>query len=70
MYALPDNPVFYKEITAGYLGRTIQDGKMEGQEASVRVLFSKWDVMKLERVAGSERVGRMVMDRGDTFDFV
>lgn len=70
MYSLPDNPVFYKEIVAGYLGRTISDGRMEGQEANVRVLFSKWDVMKLERVAGSERVGRMVMDKGDTFDFV
>ncbi len=69
-YSLPDNPIFYKEIVAGYLGTTIQAGRMEGTEPSARVLFSKWDVMKLERVAGTERVGRMVMDRGDTFDFV
>ena len=70
MYALPDNPVFYKEIVGGYLGRSVQEGRFEGGEPVAKCLFSKWDVLKLERVAGSERVGRMVLDRGDTFDFV
>jgi len=70
MYGLPDNPLFYREIVGGYLGRSVQEGRMEAGEGSARVLFSKWDVMKLERVAGTERVGRMVMDKGDTFDFL
>lgn len=70
MYGLPDNPIFYKEIVGGYLGRSVQEGKLEPGAGSVRVVFSKWDVMKLERIAGTERVGRMIRDKGDTFDFL
>lgn len=70
MYGLPDNPTFYKELVEGYLGRSMQEGRLEPSEGGVRVIFSKWDVMKLERVAGSERAGRMIREKGDTFDFL
>jgi U3 small nucleolar RNA-associated protein 25 len=70
MYGLPDNPNFYKEIVGSYLGRSVQEGKLEPGEGSVRVIFSKWDVLKLERIAGTERVGKMIRDKGDTFDFL
>lgn len=70
MYGIPDNPIFYKEIVGGYLGRSVQEGKLEPGEGSARVIFSKWDLLKLERVAGTERVGKMIKDKGDTFDFL
>jgi U3 small nucleolar RNA-associated protein 25 len=70
MYGLPDNPIFYKEIIGGYLGRSVQEGKLEPGEGSARVIFSKWDILKLERIAGTERVRKMITEKGDTFDFL
>ncbi|KAM6487309.1 DUF1253-domain-containing protein [Trichoderma sp. SZMC 28011] len=69
-YGLPDNPIFYKEIAGGYLAKSEKDMKIEPGQGTVRAIFSKYDVMKLERIAGSKRVGKMIQDRGDTFDFV
>jgi U3 small nucleolar RNA-associated protein 25 len=70
MYGLPENPVFYKEIIGGYLGRSMQERSLESGQAGVRVIFSKWDAMKLERIVGTVRVGKMTTDKGDTFDFL
>jgi U3 small nucleolar RNA-associated protein 25 len=70
MYGLPENPIFYAEIAGGYLGRSEQDMKIGPGQGTVRVMFSKYDVMKLERVVGSQRVGKMLKEKGDTFEFV
>jgi U3 small nucleolar RNA-associated protein 25 len=70
MYALPDNPLFYQEIAGGYLQKSEQSLLLEHGQGAVRVMFSKYDVMKLERIVGTSRVGKMLHDQGDTFDFV
>ncbi|KAL2264845.1 hypothetical protein VTJ83DRAFT_7355 [Remersonia thermophila] len=70
MYALPDNPTFYNEIAGGFLQQSEQSLLLEPGQGVVRVMFSKYDVMKLERIVGTARVGRMIHDQGDTFDFV
>lgn len=70
MYALPENPIFYTEIVGGFLGASIADGKVDPSAANVRALFSRWDGLALERIVGTERVGRMMLEKGgDTFDF-
>lgn len=69
-YSLPDNPIFYREIAGQYLAKSEQDLRIEPGQGTVRVMFSKYDVMKLERVVGSKRVAKMMQERGDTFDFV
>jgi U3 small nucleolar RNA-associated protein 25 len=69
-YGLPDNPIFYKEIAGGCLLKSEEDMELEPGQGTVRSVFSKYDVMKLERIVGSKRVGKMLQERGDTFDFV
>lgn len=71
MYALPDNPLFYKEIAGEFLARSISEGLVIPEEADVKSLFSKWDVLKMERVVGTQRLRNMLKEsRGDTFDFI
>lgn len=76
-YGLPDNPVFWIEMLEMLAANATVDVEwtqsQRGKQGKgmVRALFSKWDVMKLERVVGTERVGRLVREEeGDVFDFV
>ena len=65
-YAMPDNPEWYREVV-GWLDGAVQQG---GQEASVRCMFSRWEVLALERIVGTKRVGRMVKEgKEDVFEF-
>lgn len=68
-YGVPENPIFYDEVV-GFIGKTLERAEISRAEASVRVCFSKWEKMELERIVGTKRVGKMVADRGDVFDFV
>ena len=71
MYGLPENPKFYKEIVGDYLGASIAAGKLDTRSASVRALFSRLDILKLERIVGTGRHLSMLRHNGgDTFDFV
>ncbi|KAK4933972.1 rRNA-binding ribosome biosynthesis protein utp25 [Elasticomyces elasticus] len=79
-YGLPDNARFYAEMieAIGVNARVDTEyaqsvGGTTGKAGRgvVRALFSKWDVMKLERVVGTDRVARLVRQgEGDVFDFV
>ncbi|KAG8528117.1 uncharacterized protein KY384_007033 [Bacidia gigantensis] len=70
MYGLPENPLFYKEMVEGYLSASVITGNLDLKEANVRILFSKLDMLKLERVVGSKRHLSMLQGKeGDTFDF-
>ena len=76
-YGVPENPVFWTEMiealstNAQHDLEWAQSQKAKQGKGLVRAMFSKWDVMKLERIVGTERVARLVSDReGDVFDFL
>ena len=70
IYGLPENPIFYQEVVGGYLGRTLAEGGSIAGGNGVRSLFSKFDILKLERIVGTERYISLLKERGgDTFDF-
>lgn len=54
-YGLPDHAQFYHEmIMAPFL-----DDGVEPDEVSVRILWSKFDAMRLERIMGTKEAGEM-----------
>ncbi len=65
MYSIPENPHFYAEVGANLTSPGSEEGQKE-----MRVMFSKWEVLALERVVGSDRVKGMISSTGDTFEFV
>ncbi|KAL8971276.1 MAG: hypothetical protein Q9183_001133 [Haloplaca sp. 2 TL-2023] len=70
MYGLPENPLFYQEVVGGFLGSTVAFARENLRQISVRSLFSKLDLLKLERIVGTKRSVSLLSERGDTFDFV
>lgn len=68
-YGLPENPIFYKEL-AGYLSSSISEGRVEAHQTSIRALFSKFDLLKIERIVGTLRYQSLLRDQGDTFEFL
>lgn len=55
-YAPPDHAQFYGEL----LGFPFLDGDVEASDVSCRVLYSRLDWLRLERIAGSEGARELV----------
>ena len=71
MYGLPENPLFYKEIAGGYLQASLNELYADLSLSVVRNIFSKFDILKLERIVGTQRYMSLCNSKaGDTFDFV
>ena len=73
-YSLPEHAQFYSEMLRtpflGPGGVELPEGEVDEGEISSRVLFSKWDWMRLERVVGTEDARRMITSGEGRFEFV
>ena len=59
-YAPPDHPQFYTE----FLSYPFLDEGVEASDVTCRILYSRYDYMKLERIAGSDGVGELIRRSG------
>ncbi|RUP44070.1 hypothetical protein BC936DRAFT_149979 [Jimgerdemannia flammicorona] len=68
-YALPDHPRFYAEIVNFLTLRGTGVSAAEESTFSCSALFSKYDVLKLERIVGTERARKMCAGGRNMFMF-
>lgn len=68
MYSLPSNPLFYKELIR-FIGKTIFLEDADLDLVYVKVLYSKWDAVFLERIVGAERTPVMCNTNNELFEF-
>ncbi|WVW85517.1 hypothetical protein I302_107555 [Kwoniella bestiolae CBS 10118] len=71
-YSLPDHAQFYSEFMGTPFMGSKGQGEVEVDEAEVssRVLFSRFDALKLERVVGSGNARRLLTSGEGRFEFV
>lgn len=81
-FGLPEHSAFYPELIDGSFVRRLPSGAVaagdedeeptEVEDVQVKVLFSKWDWMRLERVVGTASARRMLdVQAGESvFSFV
>ncbi len=55
-YGPPDHPQFYTE----FLSYPFLDDSVDPSDVTCRVLYSKYDWMRLERIAGTEGASHLV----------
>lgn len=73
-YSLPDHAQFYSELmgTPFLTSKNKLEDEVDVDEAEVssRVLFSRFDALKLERVVGSENTRRLLKSGESRFEFI
>ncbi|KAM3582055.1 rRNA-binding ribosome biosynthesis protein utp25 [Umbelopsis sp. WA50703] len=67
-YGLPDHPSFYTEIV-NYLALKADASSAEEATFSCSALFSKYDMLKLERIVGTDRAKKMCTSGKNLFAF-
>ena len=69
MYGLPENPLFYREVAGDFLSHSVSEGIADATNSVINCIFSKWDLMKLERIVGTRRVMSLIQGNGSYFEF-
>ncbi|KAI9287888.1 hypothetical protein BC943DRAFT_319045 [Umbelopsis sp. AD052] len=67
-YGLPDHPQFYTEIV-NYLALKADASSAEEATFSCSALFSRYDMLKLERIVGTDRARKMCSSGKNLFVF-
>lgn len=68
MYGLPSNPLFYKELVR-FIGKSVFKQQVNIDLAVVKVIYSKWDMINLERIVGNKRAPILCNSSNDIYEF-
>ena len=68
MYGLPSNPLFYKELIR-FIGKSVFKEECDLDLALVKILFSKWDAVNLEKIVGNERAPVLCNSMNELYEF-
>lgn len=68
VYEVPSNPLFYKELVR-FIGKTIFKNEADLDLCLIKILFSKWDAVGLERVVGNERAPVLCNSVNEMYEF-
>ncbi|EMG50095.1 hypothetical protein G210_4892 [Candida maltosa Xu316] len=68
MYSLPSNPLFYKELIR-FIGKSVFREECDLDLALVKVLFSRWDAVNLEKIVGNERAPILCNSMNEMYEF-
>ncbi|CUM54853.1 unnamed protein product [Debaryomyces tyrocola] len=68
MYGLPSNPVFYKELVR-FIGKSVFREIADLDLSFIKILYSKWDAVSLERVVGNERAPVLCNSVNEMYEF-
>ncbi len=73
-YGVPENAHFYAELVNMLVNTGDSGASIDGQlavesNAIITTLYNRFDALKLERLVGTKRVGRMIHGDKETFMF-
>lgn len=68
VYEPPANPLFYKELVR-FVGRSVFNGQADADLSFVKTIYSKLDIVALERIVGNERAPVLCHSSNEVFEF-
>lgn len=68
MYGIPSNPLFYREFIR-FIGKSVFKQQVNIDLAVVKVIYSKWDMVSLERIVGNKRAPVLCNSTNDIYEF-
>lgn len=68
MYGLPSNPIFYKELVR-FIGKSVFREDADLDLSFIKILYSKWDAVALERVVGNDRAPVLCNSANEMYEF-
>lgn len=68
MYGVPSNPLFYKELVR-CIGKSVFKEVADIDLSFVKVMYSQWDAIALERIVGGDRVPVLCSGTNEMYEF-